>query len=117
MEIKINKLRLFGYHGVYNEEKVNGQNFEINVSLEIIISASQKDNLASTVDYVEVIDKLVLVFNSNRYNLLESLINDMFVSIFSNKDIMSGEISIKKISPPIDLNFESIEVRDKRKND
>ena len=28
--------------------------------------------------------------------LIESIIDDMFLSIFSNKEIKSGEISIKK---------------------
>ena len=117
MKIKINKLCLFGYHGVYDEEKNNGQNFEIDVSAKIKRFKNKADQLESTVDYVDIMNKIVSVFNSNRYNLIESLMDDIFLSIFSIENIESAEISIKKINPPINLNFKSIEIKDKRKND
>ena len=32
----INELKIFGYHGVYDDEKENGQFFLINVDFEVI---------------------------------------------------------------------------------
>jgi len=117
MKIKINKLKLFGYHGVYDKEKSDGQDFEIDISFKITTSKMKDDKLDSTIDYTEVMDGVVSVFNSKRYNLLESIIDDMFICIFSNKRIKSAKVSIKKVNPPINLDFESIEVKDERKND
>tara|TARA_B110001454_G_scaffold206294_1_gene216581 strand:- start:158 stop:511 length:354 start_codon:yes stop_codon:yes gene_type:complete len=116
MKIKINKLQLFGYHGVYDEEKNNGQDFEISASLKIDRPKIKDDRLEATIDYTQIIDKIVSVFNSKRYSLLESLLNDIFLSILSDKHILSADISIKKINPPIKLKLESIEIKDKRKN-
>ena len=116
MKIKINRLKLFGYHGVYNKEKEDGQYFEINAVFEVKSPKKKNDKIESAIDYVDLMNKLVFIFNSNRYNLIESIIDDMFLSVFSNKEIKSGEISIKKINPPINLDFESIEIEDKRKN-
>ena len=117
MKIKINKLQLFGHHGIYDKEKSDGQDFEIDISAKVSRPKARNDKLESTVDYTEIMSKAVSVFNSKRYNLLETLIDDMFLAILSDKHIKSAEISIKKINPPIDLKFESIEIKDKRKND
>ena len=116
MKIKINRLKLFGYHGVYNKEREDGQHFEINAVFEVVRSDKKDDKIESAVNYVDLMNKLVSIFNSKRYNLMESIIDDMFFSIFSNKKIKSGEISIKKTNPPINLDFESIEIEDRRKN-
>lgn len=116
MKIKINRLRLFGYHGVYDDEKNNGQDFEISTSLKIDRPRIKDDKLDSTIDYTRIIDKIVSVFNSRRYNLIESLMDDIFLSILSDKQILSAHISIKKINPPIKLELESVEIQDKRNN-
>ena len=34
MIIKINEIQLFGYHGLYEEEKENGQNFIISICID-----------------------------------------------------------------------------------
>ena len=116
MKIKVNKLRLFGHHGIYDKEKNDGQDFEINITVKIKRPKTKNDELESTVDYTEIMNKVVSVFNSRRYNLLEALMDDMLLAILSDNHIKTAEISIKKINPPIDLEFESIEIKDKRKN-
>ena len=44
MKVKINRIKLFGYHGVYEQEKTNGQEFHI--SVEIKISSKYLDDIS-----------------------------------------------------------------------
>ena len=110
MKIKINKMKLFGYHGLYDVEKENGQNFVVNIVVE---SASQDkcgDNIEDMIDYVKIAEQAKVIFYQSRYNLIETLAIDITEQIMKNSKVDSVTVSIKKVSPPIDLDIESIEV-------
>ena len=54
-EIRIEKLEVFAYHGVYPEETRNGQIFYVNAVLYTDVHrAAAADDLESTVNYGEV---------------------------------------------------------------
>ena len=116
MRIKINKLSLFGYHGVHDKEKDNGQNFILNITAEIK-GYNKEDKLDRYTDYKLIMDKTVAAFNKKRYNLLETLIDNISKEILSDQNIRYVEISIQKPNAPIKYNFESVEVKAKFKND
>ena len=115
MKININKIKLFGYHGVYEKEKKEGQNFEISISVKLEKLKKIKDEIDCTVDYTEIIDKAITIFNSKRYNLMESLLSDMLHEILSINNIRYASASIRKTNPPVNCELESIEVKQKRK--
>lgn len=109
MKIKINKLKLFGYHGVYDEEKKNGQEF----SISIIVTQGKKpenDNISNAIDYSLLINNVKEIFESKRYNLIESLAVDISKKIMLDKRILSTLVSVKKENPPIDAEIDSVEV-------
>ncbi len=116
MKIRINKIKLFGYHGVYKIEKEKGQNFIISVEIKIV-DTDYKDKIENTVDYMGIVDIVKDVFSAKRYNLIETLSVDISNKIMENSDIKSTRISIKKTSPPINMDLDSVEVeyRNKRK--
>lgn len=116
MKIKINKLSLFGYHGIYDKEKNSGQDFILNITVKIK-KYNKKDKLDGYTDYKVIMDKTVTVFNKKRYNLLETLVEDISKQILSDQNIRYVEISIQKPNAPIKYNFESVEVRGKFEND
>ena len=54
--ILIRGLRLFGYHGVNPEEKIQGQRFEIDADLYVnLAKACHSDRVEDTVSYAKVI--------------------------------------------------------------
>lgn len=116
MKIKIKKLKLFGYHGVTEEEKKNGQDFMINMELRVKYE-NNIDSIENTVDYVHIINKTTNVFNRKKYNLLESLIIDIGDSILADKNVRYVKISIQKPNAPVKANFDFIEVSKKIYND
>ena len=110
MKIKINEMKLFGYHGLYDVEKENGQDFVINIAVELDYQAESYDSIDSAVDYVEIAKIAKEIFNNDRYNLIETLAVEISNSIMENNKIDATTVSIKKVSPPIDLDLESVEV-------
>ena len=75
--------------------------------------AEKNDNLKSTVDYVDIYNAIKTEMNRPS-KLLESVMNRMIVSIKEiSGDISVVDVSIKKLSPPIGGNVDSVELRKK----
>ena len=110
MKIKINKIKLFGYHGLYEIEKEKGQEFIISAEIELMNKNNYRDDIDNTVDYADIIHKIKNVFSANRYSLIETLSINISNKIMEDQAIKSVMISIKKPSPPIDVDLESVEV-------
>ena len=73
-KIYVKDLQFFAYHGVFEEEKKNGQNFIINLVLEMDLSAAgTSDDLARTVNYGTVYDIAKEVTVNQRFDLIETL--------------------------------------------
>ena len=73
MKYSIDKIKIFAYHGIYDEEIKNGQFFYVDFSYTTKIDKVNSDNITDVVDYKCVYDDIVKLFNVKRYNLLENL--------------------------------------------
>ncbi|HEY4662749.1 MAG TPA: 2-amino-4-hydroxy-6-hydroxymethyldihydropteridine diphosphokinase [Candidatus Humimicrobiaceae bacterium] len=124
-KIIIKNLNLFGYHGVKEIEKKNGQNFRYNI--EVLLNKDNflgenknEDSLENTLNYSEVI-RLVKDINDNcRFNLLETLTQTIADRIFEISPLVEKvSVRIEKTSPPMKENLESvgIEYRWDKKSD
>ena len=98
MKYIIEDIKLFGYHGVYEEEKLNGQYFYIKLSYSVNDSdVFMNDTIEDVVDYISIKNVIKEVFESNRYNLLETLIKNISVAIKDNfSEVSNIKISISK---------------------
>jgi 7,8-dihydroneopterin aldolase/epimerase/oxygenase len=70
--VEIRDLRVFGRHGVHEEERERGQDFLFDVELEVG-ERGTSDRLEDAVDYVEVARVVREVSDTRRYALLEAL--------------------------------------------
>ena len=70
--VEIRDLRVFGRHGVHDEERVRGQDFLFDVELEVG-ERGTGDRLQEAVDYVEVARVVQEVSDERQYALLEAL--------------------------------------------
>jgi dihydroneopterin aldolase / 2-amino-4-hydroxy-6-hydroxymethyldihydropteridine diphosphokinase len=115
-KIKIKDLKLFGYHGVKQEEKTIGQNFLFNISIDIAKDSFEKDglyqdNILNTVNYSEIITLVKEINSNNRYNLLETFSEVLAEKIISYSPlILKVKVRIEKISPPIKESIGSVGV-------
>jgi len=110
--ILIKDLNLFGYHGVKESEKKDGQNFCFNI--EILISKGSflnDDDIDNTVNYSEVIKLIKRINSSERFNLLETFSQTIAEDIMKISPLVEKVmVRIEKTSPPIKENLESVGV-------
>jgi len=115
-KIKIKDLKLFGYHGVKQEEKTSGQNFLFNIIIDISKDSFEKnglyqDNILNTVNYSEIITLIKEINSKNRFNLLETFSEVLAKKIISYSPlILKVKVRIEKISPPIKESIGSVGV-------
>jgi dihydroneopterin aldolase len=83
--------------GIHQNEKVNKQKIVFNIVIDVNQNIYQDENdLSSIVDYEKITNKLKKLAKNKKYNFLESLAEDSFNEIFSDKRINSVKIKIEK---------------------
>jgi 7,8-dihydroneopterin aldolase/epimerase/oxygenase len=102
--IRLHNLQFFSFHGLYEEEKVLGNNFEVNAA--VTVNATETvTTLDQTVDYVKIYHIIKQQMDIPTA-LLETVAQDLALKIYNTDNrITSVDITIKKIHPPI-ANFQ-----------
>jgi len=70
--VEVRDLRVFGRHGVHEDERERGQDFLFDVELEVG-ERGASDRLEDAVDYVAVAQAVREVSDARQYALLEAL--------------------------------------------
>jgi dihydroneopterin aldolase len=98
--ISLNHLQFFSHHGVHDEERLLGNNFIVNVSLQI--DGEEKiSHIHQTVDYVAAFN-VVRTQMAIPTPLLETLAQDIAAALRElDQGIQAIEVSIEKKDPPI----------------
>ena len=110
-KIRLNNIQLYGYHGVGDYEKKNGQQFEIDIEVYTDLTAAiNTDNIDSTTNYTALYDIVVNVFTSHRYNLIESLANQIASTLTDNFCLSGCRVIIRKPDAPINGILDTVEV-------
>jgi dihydroneopterin aldolase len=110
-KIHIKGISCFGYHGVFEHEKVNGQEFIIDLELEYEASkAIVSDKLADTVDYGEIVKMVKQVVEKTRRDLIEVLANDLADMLLNLKLIKKVKIILHKPYAPVEVKVTDIAV-------
>lgn len=116
-KIYIRDLEFIGYHGVFEEEKKLGQKFY--VSLELITNlrdAGLNDDILKTTHYGEVAKTVEKVFFSKKYDLIETLAEDIAREILLNFNLISElKLEIKKPWAPVGIPLDNVAVEINRK--
>lgn len=113
-KIRIEKIHTFGYHGVLPEEKENGQNFYITLTLSLDLKpAGTSDELAKTVNYAAVIARVVEIVSAKPgFNLIEALAEKIAGTLLTEFPLLKSiDVEIHKPEAPIPTPFGDISVR------
>lgn len=101
LTIHLHHLHFFAYHGIYEEEKLLGNHFELNLNIRHSPQQLPVQHLSDTVDYVSVYE-LVRERMAIPTPLLETVVTEIAKEIL-NRFALAEEvfISIRKMYPPI----------------
>ena len=99
-KVQLHNLEFFAFHGLYEEERIVGNKFI--VDLEVVIDDfSEFKTIEDTINYVSLFELIKLKMNQP-VDLLEILAMQIIDEVYlMNNKISSASISIKKVSPPI----------------
>ena len=100
LSVYLHHLKFHAFHGLYEAEKISGNDFEVNVELGLPASGKIK-HLEQTIDYVAVYS-IIKERMQTATPLLETVAQDLAEIIHhADRRIKHISISIKKLSPPI----------------
>lgn len=98
--IHLHNLRFFGFHGLYEAEKLLGNEFEVQISIHVDVSPTQA-NTEPPLDYVEAYDIIRECMNRPT-PLLEDLAMTIARRLLDKFPVASKvHISLFKLHPPI----------------
>ena len=113
--IEIEGISGFGYHGLFDHERRNGQSFSADVKLELKgKKASKSDEISDAVDYSEVIKLVHQIIIGEPVNLIEHLAENIANALLEEFSVTSVEVVLHKANAPVGLPVRDIAVRIKR---
>ena len=99
--IELKQLRFFAFHGLYEEEKKTGNEFEINMSVGFIPHSGTITDLQETVNYAGLYTLLRSEMQKPRA-LLETVVMEITELVHASFPIVKKvDITITKLHPPI----------------
>lgn len=104
-------LRARGRHGVYDFERAQGQEFVVDVVLELDLGpAARSDDVADTVHYGELAERLVAVVTGDPVNLIEALADRLAVVCLADPRVGAVTVTVHKPQAPIPHEFADVAV-------
>ena len=111
--IIIKNLKIYAYHGVNDEEKIDGQNFFIDTVLFIDKrDAFKKDDINKTLSYSSATKIIKKIVTEKKYDLIETVAEKIAEALFKTfDDLEKVEITVKKPEAPMKADFEYVAVK------
>ena len=114
-EITLTGVRAFGRHGVYDDEKRDGQYFFVDATLSVNTRrAAETDDVEDTVHYGEVAEQIVAIVEGGSVNLLEALAARIADALLTRDLVRMVSVTIHKPDAPITVPFADVSVTVRR---
>jgi dihydroneopterin aldolase len=111
-EIRILGIKAFGYHGVFSDEREQGQEFICDLTLyRSLAEAGKSDALEDTVDYSQVAAEVKEIIEGRPFNLIERVATEIAERIKSNFKLEKIEVVIHKPRAPMSIEFTDVLVK------
>ena len=107
-----------GFHGVLAAEKADGQEFVVDVTLEVDLRrAGRSDLLAHTVSYAEVAADIVALVTGPSVDLIEVLADRIAAAALRRPLVQAVEVTVHKPQAPVGVPFDDVLVVVRRSRD
>jgi dihydroneopterin aldolase len=111
-QIVLTGIHGFGYHGLFEQERKDGQDFFVDLTLLVDLkAASQSDAIEDTVNYAEITDLVVEEITTNPVNLIEKLAARIAESVLNQHiKVISVTVTVHKPQAPVAAQLKDIAV-------
>lgn len=114
-EIALTGLRVFGHHGVFDHERRDGQEFIVDARLYVdTAAAAASDDVADTVHYGEVAERIAAIVAGEPVNLLETLAQRIADAVLTFAGVRMVAVTVHKPQAPIPITFSDVSVTIRR---
>jgi dihydroneopterin aldolase len=109
--IELTGIRAFGYHGVLEHERADGQEFVVDVRLDVDTApAAASDQLIDTVDYATLAQAVVRVIEGEPVDLIETLAQQIADAVLIDPRVQAVRVRVHKPQAPIPVRVEGVSV-------
>ena len=108
MIVRVSGLRVHGYHGVLPAERRDGQTFVVDAALHVVPPGS--DDLADTVDYAVLSDRLAAIVAGEPVDLIETLASRLADACLDDPRVDRVEITVHKPEVPLAVTVDEVSV-------
>ena len=111
-QITITGIHGYGHHGLFENERSNGQDFYVDLILNLDLSqAAQSDAIEDTVNYAEITELTHREITTDPVNLIEKLAYRIAERILSSHPkIKAITVTVHKPQAPVGLKVQDISV-------
>jgi dihydroneopterin aldolase len=111
--IELRGLRALGRHGCLPEEKERDQPFEVDLDVELELSAAgRSDDLGDTVDYGALASSVAaIVAGPPAHHLLERVAERVAEAVLADAQVRSVTVAVRKLRPPVPVDLATAGVR------
>lgn len=110
-EITLTGLTVFGRHGVFDHERRDGQEFTIDLTLHMSLrAAAESDDVADTVHYGELAERVAAIVAGEPVNLIETLASRIADAVLEDQRVKIVRVTVHKPHAPIALEFADVAV-------
>jgi dihydroneopterin aldolase len=110
-ELTLTGLRATAHHGVFEHERVNGQEFVIDVSVWLDSrAAAASGDLAQTVNYGVLAEEVVASVESDPVDLIETVAERIAGVVLAHPAVRRTRVTLHKPSAPITVPFDDVSI-------
>ena len=115
LTIQVEGINVYGTHGVYDQEKKNGQDFRVDLLVELKENILNFENYKyesfdNTINYENLVNEVINVSDNNSFDLIETFAYEILNSLRKYKNILKATVTIHKPSSPMKELVEDISV-------
>jgi 7,8-dihydroneopterin aldolase/epimerase/oxygenase len=100
-----------GRHGVYEHERVQGQEFVVDVAVWLDLGpAATTDQLSATLDYGALAQRAAQIVGGDPCNLIETLAARIATEVLTDPRVHAVEVTVHKPQAPLPLAFTDVSV-------
>jgi dihydroneopterin aldolase len=108
-QLAVRGIEAVGHHGVFDFERRDGQVFRVDLVLGLDTRpAAASDDLADTVDYGSLVDRVKTAIESDPVDLIERLAQRIADLCLADDRVARAEVTVHKPEAPIAATFSDV---------